>query len=288
MTVSGTASRERYDGNGVTVNFPITFVYGEDIDINVTHIDVLGVETSWVLDGVGDTGFTIVSGAVVANTAPADETELVIYRTTPLTQAVRYVENRATPAIVTEDTIDKLTMITQELDDASDRAMTLPVTAEEAVSAVLPLPVLLNLIRWNAAGDAIENVTAEAIAGQMFASNFVVDKYVDGVDFTAGVTTQLVLTSVPGSENNTQIYFGGVYQEKSTYTLSGTTITFDAAIPGGVSGVEIMYIVGAAPTVPQDASVTTAKLAPDAVTSSFSVDLKSATMPYVAPELSSP
>ncbi len=260
MTVSGTESRERYDGNGVTVSFPITFVYGKDADINVTHIDALGVETAWVLDGVGDTGFTIVSGAVVANTAPEDETELVIYRVTPITQLVDYVENRATPATVTEDTLDKLTMITQELDDASDRAMTLPVTAEESVSAELPLPEALKLIRWNAAADALINVTSAELNGEILASSFVVDKYVDGVDFTAGVTTQLVLTSVPGSENNTQIYFDGVYQEKGTYSLSVTTITFDAAIPGGVSGVEVMYIVGAPPSVPADASVTTVKL----------------------------
>lgn len=260
MTVSGTDSRERYDGNGVTVSFPITFVYGEDADINVTHIDALGIETAWVLDGVGDTGFTIVSGAVVANTAPEDETELVIYRVTPITQLVDYVENRATPATVTEDTLDKLTMITQELEDASDRAMTLPVTAEESVSAELPLPEALKLIRWNAAADALINVTSAELNGEILASSFVVDKYVDGVDFTAGVTTQLVLTSVPGSENNTQIYFDGVYQEKGTYSLSATTITFGSAIPGGVSGVEVMYIVGAPPTVPADASVTTVKL----------------------------
>ena len=49
---------------------------------------------------------------------------------------------------------------------------------------------------------------------------------------TAGQTA-FTLSSAPGSENNTQIYINGVYQQKTDYTVSGTTLTFDTAPSNG-------------------------------------------------------
>ena len=49
---------------------------------------------------------------------------------------------------------------------------------------------------------------------------------------TAGQTA-FTLSSAPGSENNTQIYINGVYQQKTDYTVSGTTLTFDTGLTVG-------------------------------------------------------
>ena len=43
------------------------------------------------------------------------------------------------------------------------------------------------------------------------------------------VHTAFTLSQDPKSENNTQIYINGVYQQKTDYTVSGTTLTFDTA-----------------------------------------------------------
>lgn len=67
-----------------------------------------------------------------------------------------------------------------------------------------------------------------------------VNTYVAGVDFTAGVTTALTLTENPGGEENIQVYFDAAYQHHSTFTQSGTTVTFSSAIPVGVAQVEII------------------------------------------------
>ena len=48
-----------------------------------------------------------------------------------------------------------------------------------------------------------------------------------------GSTTAFTLSSAPGSENNTQIYINGVYQQKTDYIVSGTTLTFDTAPSNG-------------------------------------------------------
>ena len=72
-------------------------------------------------------------------------------------------------------------------------------------------------------------------------SDHSVENFVDGVNYTSGITTQLTLASNPGVEENTQVYFDGVYQEKNNYTLSAGVITFGSAIPTGVNAVEVVY-----------------------------------------------
>jgi len=49
---------------------------------------------------------------------------------------------------------------------------------------------------------------------------------------TAGQTA-FTLSADPKSENNTQVYINGVYQQKSDYTVSGTTLTFDTGLTVG-------------------------------------------------------
>ena len=48
-------------------------------------------------------------------------------------------------------------------------------------------------------------------------------------------TTAFTLTLDPGDENNTRVFIDGVYQSKSNYTVSGTTLTFSSAPPSGTS-----------------------------------------------------
>ena len=45
--------------------------------------------------------------------------------------------------------------------------------------------------------------------------------------------TAFTLSADPKSENNTQVYINGVYQQKTDYTVSGTTLTFDTGVTLG-------------------------------------------------------
>ena len=66
-----------------------------------------------------------------------------------------------------------------------------------------------------------------------------------GVDFTAGTTTSLTLSQSYGSAADLWVAFDGVEQGADSYSLSGTTLTFTAAIPVGTSKV---YVKGALPS----------------------------------------
>jgi hypothetical protein len=55
-----------------------------------------------------------------------------------------------------------------------------------------------------------------------------------------GSQTAFTLASAPVNENATNIYINGVYQQKNTYSLSGTTLTFSVA-PPYTSTIEVNY-----------------------------------------------
>ena len=54
-----------------------------------------------------------------------------------------------------------------------------------------------------------------------------------------GSTTIFTLSYDPGAENNTQVYISGVYQQKNTYSVSGTSLIFSTAPPVGTT-IEVM------------------------------------------------
>ncbi|KKM07525.1 hypothetical protein LCGC14_1733010, partial [marine sediment metagenome] len=91
--------------------------------------------------------------------------------------------------------------------------------------------------------------------------NLNVDNFVDGTDYTSGTTTALTLTTAPVTENNLFVQFDGVTQHHNTYSLSGVTLTFDAAIPLGTANIEVQYGTQLAINTPGDGTVTLAKMA---------------------------
>lgn len=76
-----------------------------------------------------------------------------------------------------------------------------------------------------------------------------------------GSTTGFTLTSDPSTKNNTTVFISGVYQQKSTYSLSGTTLTFSTAPPSGTANIEVAYSTPLAIGTPSDGTVTAAKMA---------------------------
>jgi len=55
-----------------------------------------------------------------------------------------------------------------------------------------------------------------------------------------GAQTTFTLNTASFGENYTFVYINGVYQQKNTYTVAGTTLTFSTA-PPVTSSIEVMY-----------------------------------------------
>lgn len=68
--------------------------------------------------------------------------------------------------------------------------------------------------------EVVVHIVSDVITGQSLVRN----------NFTGdGSTTGFTLTLAPMNANNTFVYMDGVYQEKSEYSVSGTTLTFTTA-----------------------------------------------------------
>jgi len=85
-------------------------------------------------------------------------------------------------------------------------------------------------------GTAVEAITHTVTDISAAASSVLVDEFTgDGSD------TTFTLSAAPANENNTQVFVGGVYQEKATYSISNAVLTFTAAPANGVS-IEVVSI----------------------------------------------
>ena len=122
-----------------------------------------------------------------------------------------------------------------------------------------------------------------SVASAVSGSNLNIDSMTgDGSD------TTLSLTIAPVNENNTQVFIDGVYQNKNTYSISGTTLTFSTAPPNG-SAVEVMTMTQTEVNVPVDGSVTSAKLSgalttPSSLTVTGTVTASAATPSFILSE----
>src|SRR5210317_1226678 len=74
-----------------------------------------------------------------------------------------------------------------------------------------------------------------------------------------GSTTAFTLSGAPGHENNTQVFMDGVYQQKDSYIVNGTTLTFDAA-PANKAEIEVMSFAQTTINQPGTNTVSVAEL----------------------------
>lgn len=75
----------------------------------------------------------------------------------------------------------------------------------------------------------------------------IIGEFTNGVEFTAGTSTQLTLASAE-TGNGHFVFFDGIKQFQSQYSISGTTVTFNTAIPLGVQKIEITRGIGSTAT----------------------------------------
>lgn len=97
-------------------------------------------------------------------------------------------------------------------------------------------------IRWSSLGDASGPIDVQSLASN-------------------GVQTVFTLSFIPASKNNILVYNNGIYQDKTGYSLSGSTLTFSESPDVGT--VEVVPL-SAAPTAPTNGWAPQAPI-PDAV-----------------------
>ena len=132
MTVSTTSNKVSFSANGSTTVFAYNFKIFADADLTVIIRAADGTETTktltthYTVSGAGSA-----SGGNVTFTSgntPANGETVVIARQLTKTQGTDYVANDPFPAESHEDALDRLTFITQELQEEVDRSIKASVT----------------------------------------------------------------------------------------------------------------------------------------------------------------
>lgn len=174
MTVSTTTNKVSYSGTGSQTVFAYTFKIFADGDLDVYIRDTNGTETlqtittNYTVSGAGaDAG-----GNVTFVTAPGSTDTVVIQRKLDLTQGTDYVANDPFPAESHEDALDRLTFITQQIQEEVDRSIKASVTntistTEFAVSAT---DRANKFFAFDSAGDLIVSQEIGTFRGNWAAS----------------------------------------------------------------------------------------------------------------------
>lgn len=241
MTISSTTRiAGPFVGNGTASVFPFTFKVFAAADLDVVRLTTsTGVETTLVLNshysvtlngdqnsnpggsitllaGALATGYTLVITSDIANLQPTDLTN----------QGGFY------PEVIT-DALDRATIQIQQISDIGDRTLKIPITDGSLNMELPPAAERANsFLSFDANG-----LPSVVTAGSSGAPATITRQVFSGT----GSQTVFTLASDPGAlGNSAQVYIGGVYQQRSTYTIAGTTLTFSSAPVAGTDNIEFV------------------------------------------------
>jgi hypothetical protein len=178
---------------------------------NVTLLAVLAV------------GFTMVITSDIANLQPTDLTN----------QGGFY------PEVIT-DALDRATIQIQQMADELTRSIKIPIS--DGLSLDMELPTAAARANSFLAFDATGEPTV-VTAGSSGAPTTITRQQFSGT----GSQVAFTLASDPGALGNScEVFIGGIYQQRDTYTIAGTTLTFTAAPVAGTDNIEVVNFLTSA------------------------------------------
>jgi hypothetical protein len=246
MTISSTTRiAGPFVGNGTASAFPFTFKVFAAGDLDVIRLaNSTGVETTLVLTtdytvalnidqdsnpggtvtlvgGPLATGFTLTITSDIANLQPTDLTN----------QGGFY------PEVIT-DSFDRATIQIQQMAGDVSRSIKAPISDG---NPDMELPAASVRANTFLAFDANGVPTVQA-ASSSAAPTSITRQVFSGT----GSQTVFTLASDPGGAGNSaQVFIGGVYQQRNTYTIAGTTLTFNQAPVAGTNNIEFVnFLIG--------------------------------------------
>ena len=275
--VTGQSSRDTFTGDGATTNFTLTQAYAGQNDVLV------------FVDGViqyPGTNFTISGSTLAFTAAPSNTARIEVLGTTPVASTVTPGDGTVTAAKLaassyTRDTFTgngstatynltgdpgsengSLVFIGGVIQDPGTHysmnltGATKTITLTSNLGNGVELLVIYGPV--NTTGVPSDgSITFQKLAG----SNFQTDTYTGNGSTTSYTLTQSVLTA-----NHLFVTVAGVLQTPtSSYSASGTTLTFTAA-PANGAAIVVRYYAGASFNVPTDNSVTSAKIVDGTIT----------------------
>lgn len=242
MTISSTVRvAGPFVGNGTASVFPFAFKIFAATDLDVIRLaSSTGVESTLVLNSDysvtlnGDQNsnpggsITLLAGALASGFTLTITSDIANLQPTDLTNQGGFY-----PEVIT-DSLDRATIQIQQISDIGDRTLKIPISDGTGIDMELPPAAARanSFLSFDANGEP--TVVA---AGSSGAPTTITRQVFSGT----GSQTVFTLASDPGAlGNSAQVYIGGVYQQRSTYTIAGTTLTFSSAPVAGTGNIEFV------------------------------------------------
>jgi hypothetical protein len=169
VTVESTSNRAQYATNGTTGPWTVPFYFLEDGHLQVIHTDsngnetVLTLTTHYSVTGAGNPS----GGTVTTVSSYAAGGDITILRNVSALQQTDWRDGDRFPAEVIEQSVDKLTMIAQQLLEVIDRALVFA-PSDTSGSALPAVAVRANkLLGFNALGQVLMSAPADGTAASL-------------------------------------------------------------------------------------------------------------------------
>jgi hypothetical protein len=216
MTVSSATTKVSYSGDASTAVFAYTFkVFNASELVVITRVNATGAETTetlntaYIVDGVdnangGNVTFKYNTGNPsdpnysVTDFRPQTGETLVIKRVVGLTQLTDYTPNDPFPAEVHEESLDKLTFMSQQQQEEIDRSFKFAET--DAGTASIPVASVRanKYLAFDAEGNVVaaQGSTSDVIAST-FGASLIDDSDANAARATLGLGSVATLSSIP-------------------------------------------------------------------------------------------
>jgi hypothetical protein len=230
MTVSALVTRNDITATASQTSFTYTFRVLEATDMDVYQNGAL-LASGYTVNDVG-----VTTGGTVTLDVGVPVGQIVsLVLAMPLDRTTNYQNSGDFLAGDVNGDFDKIYIGAIQNENEGGRSLRLkdvePPTAGVDMTIPLKADRLGKLLSFNSVTGAPEASTLSVLydSAAWTPYNFTGD----------GSTVAFTLGSTPNSENNTQVYIDGVYQQKDGYTVSGAVLTFSVA-PPNLSTIEVM------------------------------------------------
>lgn len=208
MTISTTANRASYVGNGVTTVFPFAPPFVANSDLVVTETIGAGTPTLLVLNvdytvtGAGSSS----GGTVTRLVATANGTVLLIVRAVPFTQGSAWPNGTAFDGPTVEAAFDRAVMLIDQISDRLDQAVLGTISANASAIANSPAGNIASINVQNALNE-LDGEKANALTSPQSCDGRLTLTTLVPVT-TADVAAAVTIFYTPFRGNKIQLYSG--------------------------------------------------------------------------------
>ena len=222
--INAVARRQVFSGSAGIGPYAFTFEVLDQDDVAVyQNANKLTLTTDYTVtvNANGTGSVTLVVGAAASD-------NITIVGARDVERTTDFVTAGDLRASALNEQLDGQIIMVQQVDERVDRSIKLPVFDSFTGDNVLPSAATRadKILKFDSSGNVGVETASALVGGAVVGANFTNNAFTGD-----GSQTAFTTTVEAGSKNNAQVYIDGVYQLKSSFSISSTTLTFTEAPP---------------------------------------------------------